>query len=38
MAYLVPKGRYAYWVRLQSSKKTKGTGTLLVTLDTFRFD
>jgi hypothetical protein len=38
LAYLVPKGRYAYWVRLQSSEKTKGTGTLLVTLDTFRFD
>ena len=38
LAYLVPKGAYAYWVRLQSSEKTKGTGTLLVTLDTFRFD
>ena len=38
LAYLVPKGRYAYWIRLQSSRKTMGTSPMVVTLASFAFD
>jgi hypothetical protein len=37
VAYLVPRGEDLFWVRLQSSRKTKGSSTLVVALSTFKF-
>jgi hypothetical protein len=38
VAYFVPKGDYAYWIRLQSSRVTKGSSTLVMALSTFKFE
>jgi hypothetical protein len=38
VAYFIPKGDHVYWVRLQSSSKTKGSSTMVLTLSTFKFD
>lgn len=38
LAYFVPKGGYAYWIRLQSSRKTMGDSPMVVTLASFAFD